>query len=334
MSKFNAKKTGYIFVGLFTALGLYVLTYFSMPGQSYQGVVSALSNSEKTIKSKLENHIKVLAVDIGVRNHREKVNLDKSAAYIESEFKQCSRSVKVQSYKIGGVVFKNIIATIPSVSPDHGRIVIGAHYDSAYGSPGANDNASGVAGILMLCAMLKNHDLNNTIEFVAFANEEPPFFQTEKMGSYVYVKSLHENNINVKAMISIEMIGAYYSTKNSQKYPDSIKMLYPDKGNFIAFVANPKSGNLVKSVISEFRKKTDFPSEGLIAPSSMQGIDWSDHWSFWQFEYPAIMVTDTAFYRYKHYHTADDTIDKIDFDSLTKVVVGLEKVIEHLGRTL
>lgn len=314
------------------AVGLTIIQYFNLPGVTYEGPAAELTNKEKAIKSSLEKHIKVLSVDIGQRNQFVAESLDKSANYIESQFLQCSEKVRRQV--IHGKVHKadNIIATLGSVKPQQGRIIIGAHYDSVHGSPGANDNASGVATILMLCEMLKGQTFKHAIEFVAFANEEPPNFKTKNMGSYVYAKSLREQGVEVKAMLSIETVGAYYNEENSQKYPEPIEMFYPDRGDFIAFVSNHASAPIVKSVIRAFRETTEFPSEGLIAPVELQGVDFSDHWSFWQFDYPAIMVTDTAFFRYNHYHTDQDSYDKVNFNSLARVVNGLEKVVSHLGR--
>ena len=210
-------------------------------------------------------------------------------------------------------------------------MIIGAHYDTVFGAPGANDNSSGVAAVLSLAKAFVNKKPEKTLRFVEFVNEEPPFFWTDKMGSVVYAKRCRQRNENVTAMFSLETIGYYSDKPGSQKYPlGLLNTIYPVTGNFISFIGNFPSGKLVREVIKSFRNHTKFPSEGAILPNIVEGAGWSDHWSFWQEGYPAIMVTDTAPFRYPYYHTSDDTPEKVNYDRLARVVVGLERVIDDL----
>ena len=165
-----------------------------------------------------------------------------------------------------------------------------------------------------------------------FVNEEPPHFQTESMGSLVYARELRQSGIPVSAMISLETIGYYFDASGSQKYPALLlSLFYPDRGNFIGFVGNSESRDLVRRAIRSFRASAQFPSEAVAAPASLPGVGWSDQWSFWQQGYPAIMITDTAAFRYPYYHTPLDTIDKIDFEKMARVVDGVRSVVVSLA---
>lgn len=220
---------------------------------------------------------------------------------------------------------------LPGPSLKGERIVIGAHYDTAIGTPGANDNATGVAALLELSRLSAHNQFERTLEFVFFTNEEPPSFQTGEMGSLVYARTLRKDNARVVAMISLETIGSYSDARNSQHYPAGFAALYPDTGNFIAFVGDTSSRKLVRCVVESFRRSAKFPSEGIAAPANLPGIGWSDHWSFWQQGYPALMVTDTAPFRYPYYHRALDTPNKLDFERMARVTAGLRLVLSELA---
>jgi hypothetical protein len=171
---------------------------------------------------------------------------------------------------------------------------------------------------------------NRTLRFVEFVNEEPPFFWTANMGSLVYAKRCRERNEKIVGMLSLETIGYYSDAQDSQKYPAPLNLFYPTAGNFIGFIGNTGSSKLVRDAISSFRNHAKFPSEGAAIPEMFPGVGWSDQWSFWQHNYPGLMVTDTAPYRYPFYHTAEDTPDKVNWERTTKVIVGLEKVVADL----
>jgi Zn-dependent M28 family amino/carboxypeptidase len=210
---------------------------------------------------------------------------------------------------------------------------VGAHYDSVSGSPGANDNASGVAGLLALARRFAGKPCGQTLRFVAFVNEEPPYFQTEEMGSLVYAKRCKERGDKISAMISLETIGYFSDSPGSQKYPSAgLGFFYPSKGNFVGFVGNTSSRALLRAAVSAFKKEQKLPCQGAALPAAISGIGWSDHWSFWECGYPAIMVTDTAPFRYPYYHMSSDTPAKLDYDRFALVVSGMEKVIAELAK--
>jgi Zn-dependent M28 family amino/carboxypeptidase len=212
-------------------------------------------------------------------------------------------------------------------------VVIGAHYDSVFGSPGANDNASGVAALLALARRFAGKPAAQTLRFVAFVNEEPPYFQTEQMGSFVYASRCKARGDRIFAMISLETIGYFSDKPGSQSYPSpGLGAFYPRTGNFIGFVGNFGSRALVRRAIGLFREQGKVPSEGAALPSFIPGVAWSDQWSFWQCGYPAIMITDTAPFRYPHYHESTDTPDKLEYDRFALVVSGMEKVIAELAK--
>jgi Zn-dependent M28 family amino/carboxypeptidase len=226
---------------------------------------------------------------------------------------------------------RNIEAELPGRSAE--LVVVGAHYDSVSGSPGANDNGSGVAAALELARLMRDSRPERTVRFVWFVNEEPPFFTGEDMGSRRYVRVLKESGARVAAMFSLETIGYYDDRPRSQRYPPLIAALYPDTGNFIAFVANLASRGVLREALGAFRRHARFPSEGAAMPAFVPGVDWSDHASFWEAGYPALMVTDTAPYRYPHYHLASDTPDKLDYERLARVVTGLHGMLREVTAT-
>jgi Zn-dependent M28 family amino/carboxypeptidase len=241
-----------------------------------------------------------------------------------------------RNFRLAARLSGNIDATIEprATVSDPEVIVVGAHYDSAQGTPGANDNASGVAAVLELARLLRDLDSNGKrIRFVLFVNEEPPYFGTEAMGSLNYARTLSERSERVVAMYSLETIGFYSSEPKSQRYPAPFGLMFPDRGDFVAFVGLMGSRALVRKTVGSFRSHTAFPSIGGVAPGSVPGIAWSDHWAFAQEGFPALMITDTALFRYPHYHRPSDTPDKVDGQNLARVVKGIERVIRDLVRT-
>jgi Zn-dependent M28 family amino/carboxypeptidase len=179
--------------------------------------------------------------------------------------------------------------------------------------------------------MLHGSKLRRTIRFVLFVNEEPPYFQSEQMGSFVYARQLRHDGVPVSAMISLEMLGYYSDAPGSQKYPTPFSIFYPSRGDFIGFVGNSESSDLVRRATRRFREAAQFPSEGVAAPAGLPGVGWSDQWSFWQQGYPGIMITDTALFRNPYYHTPLDTPDKVDFERMARVVDGVRSVVVSLA---
>ncbi len=303
---------------------------FGLPGKSFNKKLPPLTTEEFEKRDQLKNIIKILAEDIGERNFVFYKDYLNAADFIETLLDELGLIPQRQSYEASGLTFHNIEAEIVGKKAKEEILVIGAHYDSTLNSPGANDNATGVAALLSLAKTFAEKSPSVTIRFVAFANEEAPFFQTSQMGSAVYARKCKERNENITGMLSLETIGYYSDKPGSQRYPFPIGFFYPSTGNFIGFVGNLSSRKFLWKSIGLFRKQARFPSQGGAFPSFIPGIAWSDQWAFWQQGYPAIMITDTAPFRYPYYHTAQDTVDKIHYDYLTRVGVGLEKTIWKL----
>lgn len=282
----------------------------------------------KQMEENLKRHTQVLSKDIGERNFIHYQNLERAANYIKQEFRNYGYEPQEQIYHLEDKSFRNIIATKEGKTSPDKIIVVCAHYDSVWGSPGADDNASGVAGLIELAHLLYKEDLNKTIKFIAFANEEPPFYLTEDMGSFRYAKEAKRKGEDIQAALCLESIGFYSDNRGSQSYPLGLRLFYPDKGNFIALVGNLSSRDLLKRIIKEFKKVSEFPVEYLSAPVILApAISFSDHWSFWRFGYRAVMITDTAFYRNPYYHTSDDSLEKLNYPYLSEVVIALYKVL-------
>ncbi|KJU86593.1 peptidase M28 family peptidase [Candidatus Magnetobacterium bavaricum] len=301
----------------------------SMPGRSYHGSLQPLSDGEALLKQNLRRHVITLSQEIGHRNTDRSVGLEASVGYIRDVLVQYGYSVKLQEYTVRNTTVKNIEAQVDGSSDE--VIVVGAHYDSVRGSLGANDNASGVAATLELARLHAGEKHRRSVRFVLFVNEEPPYFETEDMGSRVYAREARKRADKITGMISLETIGFYSDTPNSQKYPSILKYFYPDTANFIGFISNISSRGLLYRCIKAFRNTTAFPSVGTAAPAWIPGIGWSDHWSFWKEDYPAIMITDTAPFRYIHYHNMTDTPDKLDFDKMARVVAGIDRVVADIS---
>jgi len=302
-----------------------------MPGKSYSGPFRSLSKDESELRNQLENHITHLALHIGERNIWRYAELEAASTYIHDRFRELGYLPDIQAYESQGKTVKNLAVELVGSTLPQEIVVVGAHYDSVLGSPGANDNGSGVAAVLELARLLKDKQMNRTVRFVAFVNEEPPFSYTEEMGSRVYATRARERGERITAMLSLETLGYYYDAPGSQHYPFPFSFFYPDTANFIGFVGNLSSRSLVRRSLDTFRQHTPFPSEGLASPGWITGVSWSDHWSFWQAGYPAIMITDTALFRYAHYHAPTDTPDKLDYNRTARVVKGLSHVVEALA---
>ncbi len=302
-----------------------------MPHRSYAGEFYPLSEAERAVRDHLHAHVWKLAGEIGQRNIWTPGTMDETVQYLEDEWVSQGYAIKRQEYSAYQESAVNLEVELPGASRPQEIIVVGAHYDSVLNCPGANDNASGVASMLEISRLLAAKNHARTIRFVAFANEEPPFYYTKDMGSSRYARRSRIQGENIVAMLALETMGYYSEAPNSQKYPFPFNLFYPNTADFIGFVGNTASRRLVREAIAAFRTHVDFPSEGLAAPGFIVGIGWSDHWSFWQEDYPAIMVTDTAFFRYAYYHSQKDTPEKLDYDRLARVVCGLSDVVSTLA---
>ena len=313
---------------IFLVVALFTYMIY-MPGKSYEGELPAFDDTDHATAKRYEAHVTELCKNPAGRNFIEKKGLDAARKYIAGQFESSGYQVKFHEYQLNGDTVANIEVELTGTSRPKEIIIVGAHYDAVPGAPGANDNGSGVAAILELADRFKDKNFQHTIRFLAFVNEEPPNSMTGNMGSFVYAKKVAKDKENIIAMFSLETIGYFSDETGSQNYPPFFNLFYPRKGNFIAFVSNLSSRGLVSKSIRLFRAHATFPSEGIAAPSFIPGISWSDHWSFWKHGYPAIMITDTAPYRYPAYHTSEDTPDKVDYEKMVYVVKGIEKMIQE-----
>ncbi len=257
--------------------------------------------------------------------------LDRAADQIETSFRSTLLPVERQSFAADGKTCHNLVLERPGTGRKDEIVVIGAHYDSAESVPGADDNASGVAVLLELARLTSGPSPQaRTVRFVAFANEEPPYFQSPSMGSLVYARRCRDKGERIVAMLSLESLGYFRDEPGTQRYPPLFSALYPDRGNFVAFVGDLGSRWLVRRAIGTFRKGARIASEGGALPGGVPGVGWSDQWAFWEAGYPGIMVTDTAPFRNPNYHTPGDTPETLDYVRLARVVLGLVPVVRDL----
>jgi Zn-dependent M28 family amino/carboxypeptidase len=276
----------------------------------------------------------VTAIASSPHNVQHYEALEDVAQYIEHTLQQLGYVIDRQVFSVEGNTVRNIEATREpgTITPATSTLVIGAHYDSYADAPGANDNATGTAAVLELARLLRDWRPRYTrLRLVLFVNEEPPYFRTRDMGSWRYAKRLSERAEHVRGMISLETLGAFSDRPGSQSYPVPLNLIFPSTANFVAFVGLLGGRTFLHEVIRSFRGHTAFPSIGGVAPDLLPGIGWSDHWAFYQFGIPAIMVTDTALYRYSHYHRPSDTPDKVDYDKLARITKGLEQVVREVS---
>lgn len=274
--------------------------------------------------AKLKAHVVKLAGEIGPRDvfKNNSANLRKAKEYIAAQFKSYGYEVEYQDYPVAGTIASNITATKTGVSLPDETIVVGAHYDT-FENPGADDNASGVAGVLALAELAAKQPLARTMKFVAFPNEEPPFFRTKDMGSAVWSEAAAQRGEKIKAAVILEMIGYFSSGPRSQKYPPFIGIFNPNKGNFIAQVSNFSSRAFARRIDAGFKKNSGLPLVTLALPSFVPGVDFSDHRNFWKEGFQAVMFTDTSFYRNANYHKQTDTPETLDYVRMAALIEGL-----------
>lgn len=290
---------------------------------------AASLNRRPITQADLEKNLAILTEQIGERHLGKPNALEQAAIWIESTMGGANLGYQIDrhAYSVGDQEVRNLIAELPGKSRRDEIVVIGAHYDTVPGCPGANDNGTGVVALLSLAKAFAGDPQERTVRFVAFVNEEPPYFQTENMGSHQYAERCSARRDNIVSMLSLETIGYFADEEGSQRVPEGLEGDFPTTGNFLAFVGNQGSRFLADSAKTAFTFSSGIPAIGGGFLEGTPGVSWSDHWSFWKFGYPGVMVTDTAPYRYPDYHKPTDTIDKIDFSRFTKSVEGIEAVI-------
>ena len=309
------------------------LVMLRMPGTSHSGAAAPLTQREVVLRDSLRRDVEKLAGEIGERNLVRYEALTAAATYLERALADAGYPVERNDFDVatphGPRSATNLIVEVKGTQRPGEIVIISAHYDSREGTPGADDNASGSAALLSLARTFSHAKPGRTLRFVFFTNEE--YFRQNLMGSLVYAKLCRARNDNIVAMVSLETIGYFSEVDGSQKYPFPINLFYPSTGDFLGFVGNVGSRSLVRTAIGSFRTVATLPSEGVAAPESIDGIGWSDQWSFWQEGYPGIMITDTAPFRNPNYHRPTDTPDTLDYGRLARVVTGLEAVVSTLA---
>lgn len=313
------------------ALALAALAFYGLwvPGRSHSGPLPGLSVAERQLAARLKAHITAIASE--PHSTKFPAALERSATAVEAAFRDLGFTPQSQVYESDGMSVRNIWVEIaPGTAED--AIVVGAHYDSADEAPGANDNGSGTAAVLELARLLKTHTPKRTrLYLVAFVNEESPFWGGPDQGAARFADLLLQRGVNVRGMLSLETLGWFDDAPGSQKYPTPFNWIYPDVGNFVAFVGMPGSRSWLHEVLEPYRRHAHVPSIGGIAPSYIPGISWSDHAPFADRGIPALMLTDTAPFRYPHYHRATDTPDKVNVEILARITLALEGTLRELA---
>ena len=304
-----------------TLLTLLFLNVFSLQAQH--------KNSNDVRLNALKKDLRFLTELEQPRNYQNIESLNKVAEYLKSELSKVCDSVAFQNYTVNTKAYKNVIGSIGLQHSE--RIIIGAHYDVYGNSKGADDNASGVAGLLELARLLKGAKLKHRIDFVFYTLEEPPFFRTQKMGSYVHAKYLSDKNIKIKGMICLESIGYFNDKPNSQRYPiKELSRVYGTQGNYITVVQNHRKEAFSTRIGDVMKKLNYINTESFVGSPALTGVDFSDHLNYWKFGFEAVMITNTAFYRNENYHTKKDTVDTLDLKRLLSVVKQLHKTVTFL----
>jgi len=332
MLKWNLKEYVKMVISM---LVLSVLIVWFMVAQPTFTTQSTKAQTEHVNAENLKKHVYTIVEKFDDRVYSNIEMLDATAAYIYDEFSKYSDDVAYQTYELKEFVdnelfeYKNVIANFKGTEEcSDGLLIVGGHYDTFGGHAGANDNTSAVAGLLELARILKENPPKCDVQLVSYTLEEPPAFGTTKMGSYIHAKRLKEQGVKVKLAIVLDMIGFYSDEPNSQLYPvPFMNLYYPTKANFISVVSNFSNILEVREAKNIFKESSDLPVYSINAPAFVPGIDFSDHRNYWKFEYPALMISDTAFYRSSNYHTQHDTPDTLDYEKMAKVVEGVYSMI-------
>ncbi|GAA4387253.1 M28 family peptidase [Hymenobacter koreensis] len=287
------------------------------------GGVAPAVNAQSADTLRLRQHLRYLTTTPQPRNHQYVAVLDTAAAYLSRQLRLAGARTSEQPYQVEGKTYRNVIG---SFGPENGpRIIVGAHYDVCGEQPGADDNGSGVAALLELARLLgQQQGLKQRIDLVAYTLEEPPYFRTKLMGSYVHAKSLHDAQVPVRGMVALEMLGYFDDRKNSQHYPfGPLKLIYGSRGNYVTAVRKFGNGSFSRPFARRYKRVAALPVRRFQAPAALPGIDFSDHLNYWKFGYSALMLTDTAFFRNRNYHHATDSMEKLDFRRMALAVDAL-----------
>ncbi len=290
---------------------------------------SSLCYCQNADAAQLERHLRALTGTTGFRNYQNPEALAQTVAYIKQEFEKTSGHISIQSFLAGGKVYHNVICSFDTLHEE--RIVVGAHYDVCGDQPGADDNASGVSGLLEIARMLSSQKLKYRVDLVAYALEEPPYFRSASMGSLIHAQSLYNQQAKVKGMISLEMIGYFSDEKNSQHYPLGIlKLFYGTRGDFITVVQKFGAGKFARRYTRKMKRDSNLKVKSFKGTAALPGIDFSDHLNYWRYGYSAVMITDTSFYRNSNYHQPTDTIETLSITKMKEVVDAVFSALQKI----
>lgn len=279
------------------------------------------------LEARLRAHVEYLAGEVGERNAYHYGRLEQARLYIEGAFSTSGYQISHDTYEVSRQTYRNVIAELPGADDASPALIVGAHYDTASGTPGADDNASAVAALLEMARLLAGSRPARTLRWAAFTLEEPPFFRTRLMGSRIHARKCRQRGERLAGMISLEMVGYYDDRPGSQQFPlPFMRWFFPERGNFIAVAGNFRSRRLVRDVARRLSGNCEVPVEHVAIPI-MPGAGLSDNWSFWREGYPALMITDTAFFRNPHYHMPTDLPDTLDYARLARLVAGLARAL-------
>lgn len=315
-------------VVLLPLLGALVLVWWVVqPVTAARATAPAVKVDPKT----LETHVRTLVQRFRPRGHLDVVNLNAAAHHIRAQFQALGLACSEQTFETLGNTYRNVVARLGNRGGP--LLVVGAHYDTCMGNPGADDNASGVAGLLELARLLVEHPPGCDVELVAWTLEEPPHFHTPLMGSAQHARKLHQDGVTVKVAISLEMIGFFSDAKGSQKAPVAwLSPLVPDRGDFIGVVGDLSQTGVVRTMKRAMRAASPLKVWSVNAPRWVPGVDFSDHHSYWQYGWPAVMITDSANNRNPHYHQASDLPETLDYVRMAQVVAGTFEAVHVLAR--
>lgn len=309
-----------------------LLVIFFMVGCYFIAQPSTRSNepsSKQASPDRLRGHVVAISRNFHPRESQHPENLDRCADYISTHLENAGATVEMQAYTAYGSEYRNVIGRFGVGKPK--KIIVGAHYDACGDTPGADDNASGVAGLLELARMIAADPPDAEVELVAYTLEEPPFFGGPEMGSAIHAAGVAPEKDRIIGVIVLEMIGYFNDEPGSQDYPVPIlKGYYPDRGDFITVVSRWDQSGWIADLKAGMNGATDLPVYSFRGPASLPGVDFSDHRNYWPHDIPAAMVTNTAFYRNTNYHTEHDTADRLDYHRMGKVVVGVYEAIRDL----
>ncbi len=328
MSLLHSRRRG-LLLGALAGLGALLAAAVAWLGRTPSPEPATSCRARQVDPKRLEAHVRTLSETFHPRDHLHPENLERTASFLTEALERAGGRIHSEPYSTDGASYRNVIASFGPDSEE--RLIIGAHYDAAHGAPGADDNASGVAALLELAEVLGQRPPSMRVDLVGFTLEEPPHFRMPTQGSQVHAHALRAEGVKVRAMISVESIGYFSDAPDSQEYPlAALKLRYPSTGNFIGVVGRMEEGELVRTVHQALRAASPLPVESLTAPRGLEGVDFSDHASFWNEGYPAVMVTDTALFRNPNYHTPGDTWDTLDYARMAQVVEGLQCVLDAL----